>query len=332
MTVAEWCLKPSNTTCCGICPNGGISGIESHISLAFSSLASIIAIALSPESAPSSLFANILQCDAYAISLLWYLLAAGTGTLDLFHAGYALMLALACLIPITAIATSPPWAVTGEESPETKAQRQEDELDRVLYRIYKGSKKGRKMKKRVKDEEEEDNALVLEGDTKVYVCGVTLSHLTLYVGFSLSVLLWAVCFYYGIYGAVSGTTVVVLAQANCTERWGGQTFMVYCNAILLGLAAILFIATIINPLVSDVASSVHRTSIMHCISNPKIVFGSSFAIWVLWMVMSFALYINAGNTVLLEASEFSWGFGSVFSAMMILIPITSIVQAMWGEE
>lgn len=135
-------------------------------------------------------------------------------------------------------ATSPPWAVTGEESPETKAQRQEDELDRVLYRIYKGSKKGRKMKKRVKDEEEEDNALVLEGDTKVYVCGVTLSHLTLCecivkirwfilmvdrdhfpdVGFSLSVLLWAVCFYYGIYGAVSGTTVVVLAQANCTER------------------------------------------------------------------------------------------------------------------
>lgn len=69
------------TVCCGIFPkfvktpfalllrrnpltsfrSGGISGLGGHISLAFSSLSSIAAIALSPESAPSALFVNLLQ-------------------------------------------------------------------------------------------------------------------------------------------------------------------------------------------------------------------------------------------------------------------------------
>lgn len=48
---------------------------------------------MSPESAPNALFTNLLQCNAYAISLLYYLLSDASG-LDWFHAAYALMLAL----------------------------------------------------------------------------------------------------------------------------------------------------------------------------------------------------------------------------------------------
>lgn len=42
------------------------------------------------------------QANAYAVALLGRLLTDHSG-LDFFHAGYALLLALSCLIPLTAI-------------------------------------------------------------------------------------------------------------------------------------------------------------------------------------------------------------------------------------
>lgn len=123
--ISEWCLAPpgdDKSVCCGqvtflcsplrdpltirlhysICPNTGISGLAGHISLAFTTLASIAAIAIAPSSAPVSLLNTLIQADAYAIVLVGYTLT-GSGELDFFHAGYALLLAFSSLIPLTAI-------------------------------------------------------------------------------------------------------------------------------------------------------------------------------------------------------------------------------------
>lgn len=51
-----------------ICPNTGISGLAGHISLAFTTLASIAAIAIAPSSAPVTLLNTLIQADAYAVS------------------------------------------------------------------------------------------------------------------------------------------------------------------------------------------------------------------------------------------------------------------------
>lgn len=349
ISVSQWCLNPpSNGTCCGICPNSGISGIEEHISLAFSSLASIAAIALSPESAPSTLFVTLLQCNAYAISLLIYLMT-GTSTtsrLDFFHAGYALMLALSCLIPLTAIAASPPWAVTGQENPAVRSRREAGEVATVMKRLEQGAdsdsdsddgkrKRDREVRKRFLRAVRR-NPRILEGKSdKFKVCGVSLSHLVLYVGFSISVLLWALCFYLGLWGVnTDGTgTYVTLSQPNCTEELGGTAqFLLYCNLALLLLAVVVFIATIINPLVTDVADALNRESLISCTSNQQIVFGAAFAVWILWMIMSFYVYISAADTILLAGSEFSWSFGSTFSALMVLVPISNVIQAMWANR
>lgn len=102
-----------------ICPNSGISGLAGHVSLAFTSLASsvsslffasgsrlmtpvVAAIAIAPSSAPVSLLNTLIQADAYAVTLLGYTLT-GDGSLDFFHAGYALLLAFSSLIPLTAV-------------------------------------------------------------------------------------------------------------------------------------------------------------------------------------------------------------------------------------
>lgn len=83
------------------------------------------AIAVAPASAPFSLVSNLIQADAYAVSLLGYLLSDSSGLgvsarggalkrsyadgphfADFFHAAYALMLAFSCLIPLTAVCTA----------------------------------------------------------------------------------------------------------------------------------------------------------------------------------------------------------------------------------
>lgn len=61
-----------------------------HCSLVIAdvTLSAVAAIALAPSSAPNSLFVNLLQANAYAISLLYYLLN-DSASLDWFHVAYA---------------------------------------------------------------------------------------------------------------------------------------------------------------------------------------------------------------------------------------------------
>lgn len=65
----------------------------------------VAAIAIAPSSAPVSLLNTLIQADAYAVTLLGYTLT-GDGSLDFFHAGYALLLAFSSLIPLTAVSSS----------------------------------------------------------------------------------------------------------------------------------------------------------------------------------------------------------------------------------
>ncbi|ORY56171.1 hypothetical protein BCR35DRAFT_315944, partial [Leucosporidium creatinivorum] len=286
----------------GACRPRAMGRAVGHITLAFSSLSSIAAIALSPESAPNSLFTNLLQCNAYAISLLYYLLSDSSG-LDWFHAAYALMLALSCLIPLTAIAASPPWAVTGEESPAIRAQKEEATIMGVLSAIERGEslrRKKRRRKKRDSDsssssgDSEHEGLLKRKRDRKLTrkfvlmkereerpCCGVSASHVVLYVGFTFSVLLWAACFWLGIVGGLTGATKVSLSQPNCTATLGGATLLLYTmqDLGLMLLAVVVFVASVINPLVSDVANAMDRESLISCNTNPQLVFGLSFIVW-----------------------------------------------------
>ncbi|GAA5923225.1 hypothetical protein JCM1841_005937 [Sporobolomyces salmonicolor] len=58
-----------------------------------------------------------------------------------------------------------------------------------------------------------------------------------------------------------------------------------------------------------------RDSIMEYNGSPKLIFGVSFVVWVVWMLASFTLYFSAGNANLLAAAEFSWSFGAMFSVL-----------------
>ena len=93
------------------------------------------------------------------------------------------------------------------------------------------------------------------------------------VGFTGSVILWAACFWLGIVvsvsvqlicanvysprgraqGGLTGSTQVSLAQPNCTAGLGGAKLLLYTDLGLMLLAVVVFVASVINPLVSDVA-------------------------------------------------------------------------------
>ncbi|GAA5849417.1 hypothetical protein JCM8547_000440 [Rhodosporidiobolus lusitaniae] len=390
VNMAEWCLSPpSNGTCCGICPSS-LSGLGGHISLAFSSLSSIAAIALSPSSAPSSLVTNLIQADAYAVSLLGYLLSDSSG-LDYFHAAYALLLALSSLIPLTALtfnrslalflrpvplfpfllllhaplylvpsvgntAASPPWAVTGQKSP---AEREAD-LQNTIAEVFKqmdsgsdssssdsegGEKRSLRRRRHRKASRHErklrklervlrENPQFLEedgggGGGSHPFCGIPSSHWMLYIGFSLSVLLWGASLYLGILGALSGTSKVALAQPNCLDGLGNSAvYMLYANIGFMILAIVVFIATILNHLMHDVANALQREVTTEYSGSTRLVFGVSFIVWLVWMVTSFGIYYMAGNANLLAASEFSWSFGSTFSALMLIVPIYSVIKGL----
>ncbi|KPV75263.1 uncharacterized protein RHOBADRAFT_53260 [Rhodotorula graminis WP1] len=319
MTVAEYCLAPpADGVCCGICPNAGISGLGGHISLAFSSLSSIAAIAIAPASAPSSLLSNLIQANAYAVSLLGYLLSDSS---DFFHAAYALLLAFSSLIPLAAIgpsrsiAVSPPWAVTGQKSPqERKDEAQQLVLD-VLGEMERGHGsssddkrslrhrgRGRLSRRRLARVIDDNPSLVLDlGGSRPPCCGILGSHWTLYVGFGASVLIW-----------------------------GAALFLGDIGFMMLGVA--IFIATVINHLMRDVADALHRDVITTYSGSPRLVFGVSFLIWLVWMVVSFSVYFLAANQNVLAAGEFSWSFGQTFSALMITLPVYSIVKAAWSQR
>lgn len=90
----------------------------------------------------------------------------------------------------------------------------------------------------------------------------------------------------------------------------------------------------------DVADALQRDVVTEYSGSPKLVFGVSFLLWVrsfsssspgrsrdeeltrsstrsqlLWMVVSFSIYFMAAGQNLLAAGEFSWSFGSTFSAL-----------------
>ncbi|GAA5935668.1 hypothetical protein JCM10213_003655 [Rhodosporidiobolus nylandii] len=330
--MSVWCLSPpTEGVCCGICPSGGISGLGGHISLAFSSLSSIAAIALSPASAPSSLVTNLIQADAYAVSLLGYLLSDSSG--------------------LGAAAASPPWAVTGQKSPAERQAEAEKTVLEVLQEMEAGHGdsssssddekrhlRRRKRKKRVERERlqrvlQDNPDLILNAGSKPPCCGIASSHLLLYISFSISVLLWGAALYLGVLGGATGSTRVALAQPNCTEGLGSAaTLILYADIGFMILAVVVFVATILNHLMNDVANALNREVTTEYNGSTRLVFGVSFLVWLIWMGASFSIYFMAAQRNLLAAGEFSWSFGSTFSALMLIVPIYSVLKALWANR
>ncbi|TKA55248.1 hypothetical protein B0A53_02218 [Rhodotorula sp. CCFEE 5036] len=333
--VAEYCLSPpADGVCCGICPNTGISGLAGHISLAFTTLASIAAIAIAPSSAPVTLLNTLIQADAYAIVLVGYTLT-GSGELDFFHAGYALLLAFSSLIPLTAIALSPPWAVTGRKSPEERSREAQNMVNAVLSHLEKGQHRhhprrrkrhhhsrsdssssddekellkesGHRRRARIEEVVQEDPSLfgLDSPDT------ITTSQVLLLAGFFLSLITWAFAYWRTILGGATGDTLVKLAQPNCTPGLGNVALLVvYANTLFMILAICL-----------------GRTSTAEYHGSQKLVFGASLLVWVVWFVVTFYIWFAAGQANLLASLEFGWSFGTTFSILMLIIPIGSIVR------
>ncbi|GAA6023117.1 hypothetical protein JCM11491_000076 [Sporobolomyces phaffii] len=336
LTIKQFCADPTLAdVCCGICPNAGISGLGGHVSLAFSSLSSITAITLSPASAPTALTTSLIQANAYALVLLGYLLT-NTAELDFFHAAYALLLAFSALIPLTAIAASPPWAVTGQKSPQERSREAESVVLIALRGIDAGDSdsdpdgKGliEKSRRRLRQRQRslrrvlrDDPDLLIDALDEVEghgFCGIAGSHWMLYLGVSGSVLLWGYALTTGVLGGANNSTRVSLAQANCTEG--------------LGDTASLMILTNVGFMILTVRSescqiiSFGRQSLLQYSGSPRLVFLASFTVWATWMLASFALYFRAGNANLLASLEFSWTFGTTFSALSKFpIPVLLVV-------
>ncbi|GAA5997768.1 uncharacterized protein JCM10292_006800 [Rhodotorula paludigena] len=337
-TRVEWCLNPpTNGTCCGICPNG-ISGLGGHISLAFSSLSALAAIAVAPASAPFSLVSNLIQADAYAVSLLGYLLSDSSG-LDFFHASYALMLAFSCLIPLTAIGPSrrtlfPPWAITGQKSPQERSEEAKDLVLGILDDLESSSSlRHRRRSKRISRSR---LAAVIEANPEL-VLGeenrCSMSHIALYLGFGLSLVIWGLALYLGVLGGATGSTAVSLAQPNCTAGLGGAaSLMVYANIGFMILALVVLAATVFMHCSRDVAAQLDREVTIESNSSPKLVFGVALTVWVIWMGVSFYGYFLAANANLLAAGEFSWSFSTTFSVLMLIIPCYSIIKVICGQR
>ncbi|KWU46309.1 hypothetical protein RHOSPDRAFT_32313 [Rhodotorula sp. JG-1b] len=354
--VAEYCLSPpADGVCCGICPNTGISGLAGHISLAFTTLASIAAIAIAPSSAPVTLLNTLIQADAYAIVLVGYTLT-GSGELDFFHAGYALLLAFSSLIPLTAIALSPPWAVTGRKSPEERSREAQDMVNAVLSHLEKGQHRhhprrrkrhhhsrsdssssddekellkesGHRRRARIEEVVQEDPSLfgLDSPDT------ITTSQMLLLAGFFLSLITWAFAYWRTILGGATGDTLVRLAQPNCTPGLGNVALLVvYANTLFMILAItalqVLLAAMSIMNLLDPSAKCLGRTSTAEYHGSQKLVFGASLLVWVVWFAATFYIWFAAGQANLLASLEFGWSFGTTFSILMLIIPIGSIVR------
>ncbi|BGP47800.1 hypothetical protein JCM10450v2_003665 [Rhodotorula kratochvilovae] len=277
------------------------------------------AIAIAPASAPSSLISNLIQANAYAVSLLGYLLSNSSG-----------------------LAASPPWAVTGQKSPEERKEEAQQMVLDVLGEMEAGGsssekhslrRRGRISRKHLARVIDENPSLVLDlGASRPPCCGIPGSHWMLYIGFGVSVVIWMAALYLGVLGGVTGATKVALSQPNCTEGLGqAAALILYADIGFMMLGIVLFIATIINHL-ANVAGALNRDVITEYNGSPKLVFGVSFLIWLVWMVVSFSIYFIAANHNLLAAGEFSWSFGSTFSALMIIIPVYSIIKAAWSQR
>ncbi|KAK4057617.1 hypothetical protein OIO90_001264 [Microbotryomycetes sp. JL221] len=209
-----------------------------------------------------ALFTNLLQTNAYAISLLYHLMT-GSGVLDFFHAGYALLLALSSMIPLTAIAPPadlPPWAITGDDDPQLLAASDRQQAMSILRRIEQaeGSDDDYDSHDELLLRKRRYKALMYAFEIKrdratTRICGITASHLLLYLGFGFSLALWIASFLMGVMGGLSGSTSIKLAQPNCTASLGGATLLLYADIGFLVLAVVVAGATLLGPLISDTA-------------------------------------------------------------------------------
>lgn len=148
---------------------------------------------------------------------------------DFFHAAYALLLAFSSLIPLTAIAASPPWAVTGAKSPAERSQEAESVVMMALSGLEEGNsdeeekehlikKRKRQLRRALRNDPDLLLEAIDEGQGKG-LCGIPGSHWMLYLGMSGSVLLWGFALTTGILGGANGSTKISLAQANCELKF-----------------------------------------------------------------------------------------------------------------
>ncbi|POY71886.1 hypothetical protein BMF94_5247 [Rhodotorula taiwanensis] len=335
--VAEWCLSPPSDGTCSI--------------------------AIAPSSAPVSLLNTLIQADAYAVTLLGYTLT-GDGSLDFFHAGYALLLAFSTL--------SPPWAVTGRKSPAERARQAQDMVAAVLSHLEKGhhrkahrrlhrrrssaSSSGsgdehdllprgrRKTRARIEALVQDDPSLFgLDAPDRV-----TTGQVLLLAGFFLSLLMWALAYWQTVLGGATGKTMVKLAQPNCTAGLGNVALMVVYgasswNTLFLILGVVLLVAMSVMNLLDPAARCLGRTATAEYNGSPKLVFGASLLVWAscacLTLILSASLtdYDTlsrrfgwssrpTGQKNVLASLEFSWSFGTTFSILMLIVPIGSIVR------
>lgn len=144
---------------------------------------------------------------------------------DLFHAAYALLLAFSSLIPLTAIAASPPWAVTGQKSPEERRQEAQSIVSVALRELEEGNSNEkerkrllRRRKRKLQEAMEADPYMLIdaieESENRGF-CGIAGSHWMLYSGTMGSLLLWTFALTQGVLGGAQNSTKVSLAQANC---------------------------------------------------------------------------------------------------------------------
>ncbi|GJN89065.1 hypothetical protein Rhopal_002039-T1 [Rhodotorula paludigena] len=236
---------------------------------------------------------------------------------------------------------SPPWAITGQKSPQERSEEAKDLVLGILDDLESSSfLRHRRRSKRISRSR---LAAVIEANPEL-VLGeenrCSMSHIALYLGFGLSVVIWGLALYLGVLGGATGSTAVSLAQPNCTAGLGGAaSLMVYAvgralrrGRFRLTVRALQNIGFMILALSRDVAAQLDREVTIESNGSPKLVFGVALIVWVIWMGVSFYGYFLAANANLLAAGEFSWSFSTTFSVLMLIIPCYSIIKVICGQR
>lgn len=120
-------------------------------------------------------------------------------------------------------AASPPWAITGQKSPQERSEEAKDLVLGILDDLESSSSlRHRRRSKRISRSR---LAAVIEANPEL-VLGeenrCSMSHVALYLGFGLSVVIWGLALYLGVLGGATGSTAVSLAQPNCTAGLGAS--------------------------------------------------------------------------------------------------------------
>lgn len=68
-------------------------------------------------------------------------------------------------------------------------------------------------------------------------------------------------------------------------------------------------------LLDPAARCLGRVSTAQYSGSPKLVFGASLLVWIVWFFITFYIWFAAGQANLLASLEFSWSFGTTFSIL-----------------